>query len=209
MTQDQAIVTFNNKTKDEKLTAYNTIMANATNNIAIKKYILESGGMSKFFNENVQMPSDSTGFLNDYNTFKTFLPKYNISNISASKPIFKPSTGDNFLSIKAIADGNDENNNNPDINMYCSQQIDSVLSSYFAYNFYSALKSSITNITLNSDLSFSMTVSNLEKNNSFILIRHDYTTVRLKYKPTIKFSNETLFPGMSEFVKKSILNLKV
>ncbi|MEG0992205.1 MAG: hypothetical protein RSE26_03305 [Malacoplasma sp.] len=208
VTPAEAIAAFNKKPKDEKLNAYNSIMANTTNNTAIKDYFLKNAGMSKFFNENVLSPnSSSPQELSNYNTFKNFLPTYNISNISASEPIFKPSTGDNFLSIKAIEDDKGSNVDKPD-NIYCSQQIESVLPSLLAYNFYSALKSSITNVTMSNDYSITMTISNPEKNFSFILIRSDLTTSRLNYKSTIKFSNTTLFPGMSDFVKTNILKLK-
>ncbi|MEF9985204.1 MAG: hypothetical protein RR697_02395, partial [Malacoplasma sp.] len=80
------------------------------------------------------------------------------------------------------------------------------------YNFYSPMVDTITNVTMNSDFSITMSLStdtNIQ-NMAFRLINSSTINPHyISYKTTIKFSDTTLFPKMSEFVKKSILNLTV
>ncbi|MEG2922191.1 MAG: hypothetical protein RR803_00005 [Malacoplasma sp.] len=213
----EAITAFNKKSKDDKLKAYNSIMANPTNNTAIKEYFIKQGGMSKFFNENVEEITSGSDKVT-YDAFKAFLPTYKGATVSDGGTNYDvqytPTNGDNFLAIKAIgkqAGSNtvnyDDSTNSTDV--YCSHGL--FANNIGRYTFYSPILSSVTNVTMNSDFSIAValsTDSNI-KNMAFRLIASttDTTLRYIPYKTTIQFSDTTLFPGMSEFVKKSILNL--
>ncbi|MEG1353911.1 MAG: hypothetical protein RSC65_02990, partial [Malacoplasma sp.] len=202
----EAITAFNKKSKDDKLKAYNSIMANPTNNTAIKEYFIKQGGMSKFFNENVEEITSG----NDkaiYDTFKAFLLTYKgatVSNDGKNYDVeYTPTNGTDFLKIKAIGKTLTSSNNvsiNTNIdestestNIYCTHGL--FATNIGRYTFYSPIISSVTNVTMNNDFSIAValsTDSNI-KNMAFKLIASATdTTVRyIPYKTTIKFSDTT------------------
>ncbi|MEG2245792.1 MAG: hypothetical protein RSC02_02460 [Malacoplasma sp.] len=203
-----SISRFNSKPVKEKIDAYNSIMANASNNTKIYNNFFIEKGILNFFDTNVETPTDyNTAFT--YNNFKAFLDTYNVLNTTIS-PVLNDN-GKNFLSLKGVLKES----------VYTQDTIDNInyeskynyhyltgLNPYWdSYNFFSMAKESIVDLKINNDFSMTATLNNTKSNFSFRIIVGDGSDYFFNYKNTVQFNNSTLFSGMSDYVKTSILKL--
>lgn len=132
------------------------------------------------------------------NNIRTFLTSYKVT---------PPHTGlavqeSDFFSIKGV--GISQNTENT----YFSQQINS--SSIFLFYVYSPIKIWVSDVTINANYSISIDISSLTNDDlAFInIINTDASSVNLLYKQTLIYNDLNLFPGMQEYVKSTILNIK-
>ncbi|MEG2802255.1 MAG: hypothetical protein RR881_01535 [Malacoplasma sp.] len=201
-----AVDTFNAKPLTDKMSAYNSMTENDTNNTNIKDYFMKQGGMSRFLNMNAKQLTGNE--LSVFKIFQAFLTTYNTTTISSTQPVFTPTNGKPFMNIKGVKEGADNMNAT---STYVSHDLSKINNTAFStYNFYSPISTSISEITINNDFSINMTVTSSEVSNNFmfkIVNAVGGKTYDINYNGTIKFNNSTLFPGMSEYVRRTILKI--
>ncbi|MEG1146900.1 MAG: hypothetical protein RSE21_05655 [Bacilli bacterium] len=195
-----AIDAFNKKEISQKIDLYNSIMANSSNNTAIKNYIHKgndgiNNAMSTFVRLNVKIPTDSA-ITAIFNGIKTELQKPNFLTIA--------NMNGEFLNIRGVLQSS---NNFNDTSRYLQQAMTLNNNNGGVFSFYSPIKTKIVNVEMLDNFSIKMTLPNDQSNVAFSF-KDQYGQDKLfYYKQEIIFSESMLFPGMSEFVKKNILEI--
>ncbi|MEG2198378.1 MAG: hypothetical protein RRZ34_00790 [Malacoplasma sp.] len=219
-----AITAWNNKDFDVKTKEFNSLMASPTNNEKIKNYMLKQNsigypGIAYFFAANTTPPLDNASqhYRDAQNGLLDAFKKYNIDNIAA-KPIFADN-GNNFMSLKGIFNPKKPPqhqvlphtpiDNINEESRYLYHDISSLGTYVREYNFFSVETGSY-DINIQSD--FTLKLSNFKWQSNFIIsgsaMDANHTPFYLRYNSDILMNNATLFPGLTEFVKTTLLKLE-
>ncbi|MEG1353735.1 MAG: hypothetical protein RSC65_02060, partial [Malacoplasma sp.] len=210
-----AIAEWNRKDVVQQTQEFNSLMANSANNEKIKNHMLKNGGMANFFTANVAPIAENADdhYRKAQNGLTEAFGKYNIDNI-ATKPVFEDD-GNNFMSLKGVLNTrpsggqllpNTPKDNINNASRYLFHNISSLGTYIEGYNFYS-IDTDSYEIEIQSD--FTLKLTNFRSWYNFMIsgASTSLLTFHLRYNDSIFFNNETLFPGLTEFVKTRLLKL--
>lgn len=208
----ELIKNYNLKSLTEKIANYNK-MVNSNNKTILEYFfnnpmnVNKKTGLYHWVSNNLDI-SENLTIGNDFINFLSNIWTDNISSIANIESV-NNTTFNNFLF--AFNEGAATNTQSTDINKYLTMGAKIGTSSFGikSVNMYSTFIEYIEDINIDNRLTMNITFKPniLNKNLPFKVINIDNVASTFKYKSVISINDITLFPGATQYIKKTILGV--